>query len=108
MGVTQNALTVNFPHMLDEQSRHIAELVRHAGERQAQVMEPTAGITRAATSANEGELTEVTGPELVWMGADCALDLRIIPRSELRTTPKATEAMMIARVDKKRLVDGLM
>jgi cation diffusion facilitator CzcD-associated flavoprotein CzcO len=42
MGVTQNALTVNFPHMLDEQSRHIAELVRHAGERQAQVMEPTA------------------------------------------------------------------
>jgi cyclohexanone monooxygenase len=42
MGVTQNALTANFPHMLDEQSRHIAEVVRHASERQAQIIEPTA------------------------------------------------------------------
>jgi cyclohexanone monooxygenase len=41
MGVTQNALTANFPHMLDEQSRHIAEVVKHAAERQAQVIEPT-------------------------------------------------------------------
>src|ERR1700748_3014319 len=42
LGVTQNALTANFPHMLDEQSRHIAEVVRHASERQAQIIEPTA------------------------------------------------------------------
>jgi len=42
MGVNQNALTVNFPHMLDEQARHIAEVVHHAEERQAQTVEPTA------------------------------------------------------------------
>jgi cyclohexanone monooxygenase len=42
LGVTQNALTANFPHMLDEQSRHIAELVHFAGERQASRIEPTA------------------------------------------------------------------
>src|SRR6202042_3195979 len=41
LGVIQNALTANFPHMLDEQSRHIAELVRHADERQARRIEPT-------------------------------------------------------------------
>jgi cation diffusion facilitator CzcD-associated flavoprotein CzcO len=41
MGVTQNALTPNFPHMLDEQSHHIAEIVRHASEHQAQKVEPT-------------------------------------------------------------------
>jgi cation diffusion facilitator CzcD-associated flavoprotein CzcO len=42
MGVTQNALTPNFPHMLDEQSRHIAHVIRHARERQARTIEPTA------------------------------------------------------------------
>ena len=42
LGITQNALTPNFPHMLDEQVRHIAELIRHAKLRQAQVIEPTA------------------------------------------------------------------
>ncbi len=42
MGINQNALTANFPHMLDEQSRHIAEVVQHASERQAQRIEPTA------------------------------------------------------------------
>ncbi len=42
MGVTQNALTVNFPHMLDEQARHIVAVIAHADQRQAQTIEPTA------------------------------------------------------------------
>jgi cation diffusion facilitator CzcD-associated flavoprotein CzcO len=42
MGVVQNALTPNFPHMLDEQSRHIVEVVAEAKLRQAQAFEPTA------------------------------------------------------------------
>ena len=36
MGVTQNALTPNFPHMLDEQAHHIAHVVSEAKLRQAQ------------------------------------------------------------------------
>jgi cation diffusion facilitator CzcD-associated flavoprotein CzcO len=42
MGVTQNTLTPNFPHMLDEQARHIAGTVEQARLRQAQCVEPTA------------------------------------------------------------------
>jgi cation diffusion facilitator CzcD-associated flavoprotein CzcO len=42
MGITQNTLTVNFPHMLDEQAKHIAEVVRRANLNQAQKVEPTA------------------------------------------------------------------
>jgi cation diffusion facilitator CzcD-associated flavoprotein CzcO len=42
MGINQNTLTPNFPHILDEQSRHIAGVVRQANERQAQRVEPTA------------------------------------------------------------------
>ncbi len=42
LGVTQNALTPNFPHMLDEQVRHVAEVIQHANLRQAQCIEPTA------------------------------------------------------------------
>ena len=42
MGVTQNALTPNFPHMLDEQSHHIAAVITEAAARQAQSVEPTA------------------------------------------------------------------
>ena len=41
MGVTQNILTPNFPHMLDEQANHIAEVVRQANLSQAQKVEPT-------------------------------------------------------------------
>ena len=41
LGVTQNALTVNFPHMLEEQARHVAALVSHAEDRQATTVEPT-------------------------------------------------------------------
>jgi cation diffusion facilitator CzcD-associated flavoprotein CzcO len=42
MGLTQNALTANFPHMLEEQSRHIAELIKHAKSQEARCIEPTA------------------------------------------------------------------
>jgi len=42
LGVTQNALTANFPHMLDEQVLHVADLVRRANLRQAKRIEPTA------------------------------------------------------------------
>jgi len=41
MGLTQNAITANFPHMLEEQSQHIAGLVTHAKVQEARVMEPT-------------------------------------------------------------------
>ncbi|WP_439814520.1 flavin-containing monooxygenase [Zavarzinia sp. CC-PAN008] len=41
MGVLQNTLTPNFPHLLDEQSRHIADLVGRAYQRQVQRLEPT-------------------------------------------------------------------
>jgi cyclohexanone monooxygenase len=42
LGIIQNALTPNFPHMLDEQVRHIADVIQHARLHQAQVIEPTA------------------------------------------------------------------
>ena len=42
LGLTQNALTANFPHMLEEQAQHVAEVVRTAMQRQAQCIEPTA------------------------------------------------------------------
>jgi cyclohexanone monooxygenase len=41
MGVTQNILTPNFPHMLEEQANHIAEVVSRANLHQAQKVEPT-------------------------------------------------------------------
>jgi len=41
MGFTQNAITANFPHMLEEQAQHIAGLVTHAKANEARVMEPT-------------------------------------------------------------------
>jgi hypothetical protein len=74
------------------------------------VIETTAGMTRAATSAKDGIVTDATGVPLdvVWMVDDCASEGRIRPRSALMTTPNATEAMMIAIVDRMRLVDGFI
>src|SRR5581483_11879866 len=72
-----------------------------------EVMETTAGATREAMSANDGIATEVTGAlaDVVWIvEADCAFDFRIRPRSALMTTPKTTDAMTIAIVDRMRLV----
>ncbi len=42
MGLTQNALTANFPHMLEEQARHIADVIQHAKSNEARCIEPTA------------------------------------------------------------------
>ena len=42
MGTNQSTLTPNFPHLLDEQSRHIAEVIGEASLRQATTIEPTA------------------------------------------------------------------
>ncbi|MDO8432612.1 MAG: NAD(P)/FAD-dependent oxidoreductase [Candidatus Binatus sp.] len=41
MGITQNALTANFPHMLEEQSHHITEMIQHAKANEARCIEPT-------------------------------------------------------------------
>ena len=41
LGLTQNTFTPNFPHMLDEQARHVAHVVKAASEQQAQAVEPT-------------------------------------------------------------------
>jgi cyclohexanone monooxygenase len=42
MGITQNALTANFPHMLEEQARHITAMIQHAKAVEARSLEPTA------------------------------------------------------------------
>jgi len=42
MGFTQNALTANFPHMLEEQARHITQLIQHTKAQEARCLEPTA------------------------------------------------------------------
>lgn len=47
MGLTQNAITANFPHMLDEQSHHIVELIKQANLRQARTLEPTSKAEEA-------------------------------------------------------------
>jgi cyclohexanone monooxygenase len=47
MGITQNGLTANFPHMLLEQSRHIADVVKHAHLHQKHSLEPTADAEAA-------------------------------------------------------------
>src|SRR5258708_1471815 len=75
-----------------------------------EVIETTAGMTRAATSAKDGMVTETAGTplEVVWIAADWAFEVGIRPRSALTTTPNATEAKMIAIVDRMRLVDGFI
>jgi cation diffusion facilitator CzcD-associated flavoprotein CzcO len=42
MGITQNGLTANFPHMLEEQSHHIADVIQRAKQMEARSLEPTA------------------------------------------------------------------
>jgi len=41
MGITQNTVTANFPHMLADQARHITEVIQHAKAHEARVLEPT-------------------------------------------------------------------
>jgi cyclohexanone monooxygenase len=42
MGITQNTVTANFPHMLADQARHITQVIQHAKAHEARVLEPTA------------------------------------------------------------------
>ncbi|MEQ1784880.1 MAG: NAD(P)/FAD-dependent oxidoreductase, partial [Hyphomonadaceae bacterium] len=39
IGNTQSGFTANFPHMIDEQSQHLAYILKEAGQRQATVVE---------------------------------------------------------------------
>jgi len=41
MGITQNTVTANFPHMLQDQARHITEVIQHAQRGEARVIEPS-------------------------------------------------------------------
>jgi cyclohexanone monooxygenase len=41
MGPQQGAFTVNYPHLLDEQSKHVTYLIQQAKERGARTMEPS-------------------------------------------------------------------
>jgi cation diffusion facilitator CzcD-associated flavoprotein CzcO len=41
MGITQNTVTANFPHMLADQARHITEVIQHAKRSEARAIEPS-------------------------------------------------------------------
>ncbi|HTR62729.1 MAG TPA: NAD(P)/FAD-dependent oxidoreductase [Candidatus Binataceae bacterium] len=41
MGITQNTVTANFPHMLQDQARHITEVIQHAKRSESRVVEPS-------------------------------------------------------------------
>ena len=67
MGITQNAMTANFPHMLEEQAQHITELIQHAKPHEARCIEPTAeaeaewvATIREKAINNQRFLTECT------------------------------------------------
>ncbi|SFR27977.1 Predicted flavoprotein CzcO associated with the cation diffusion facilitator CzcD [Lentzea waywayandensis] len=51
MGALQNAASVNFTHVLDEQASHIAAVVAEAGKRGARWVEPSAEAVDAWVSA---------------------------------------------------------
>jgi cation diffusion facilitator CzcD-associated flavoprotein CzcO len=51
MGAVQNAASVNFAHVLDEQASHIAAVVAEAGERGARWVEPSEEAVDAWVSA---------------------------------------------------------
>ena len=42
MGITQNTVTANFPHMLQDQARHITEVIQHAKRSESRIIEPSA------------------------------------------------------------------
>ena len=41
MGITQNSVTANFPHMLQDQAHHITEVIQHAKRSESRVIEPS-------------------------------------------------------------------
>jgi cyclohexanone monooxygenase len=63
MGITQNAVTANFPHMLEEQARHITEVIQHTKEHEARSLEPTPEA-EAEWVATIREKQEITRPFL--------------------------------------------
>ena len=67
MGIVQNAITANFPHMLEEQAQHISEVIQHAKSNEARCIEPTAeaeadwiATMREKALNNQRFLTECT------------------------------------------------
>ena len=67
MGIIQNAITANFPHMLEEQAQHITELIQHAKLHEARCIEPSAeaeaewvATIREKALNNQRFLTECT------------------------------------------------
>jgi cyclohexanone monooxygenase len=55
LGITQTGLTVNFPHMLNEQTSHVAYIVQHLVDCQARFVEATPEAEKAWV-ATIGEL----------------------------------------------------
>jgi cyclohexanone monooxygenase len=41
MGLSQNAITANFPHMLEEQAQHISAVIKQTRQMEARCLEPT-------------------------------------------------------------------
>ncbi|WP_246536937.1 hypothetical protein [Saccharopolyspora endophytica] len=66
LGALQNAPSVNFVHVLDEQAIHVAEVIAAARERGVKCVEPAveAEIDWVAT-------IEATSPERAWFDAEC-------------------------------------
>ncbi|MGD0117074.1 MAG: NAD(P)/FAD-dependent oxidoreductase [Candidatus Binatus sp.] len=67
MGIIQNAITANFPHMLEEQAQHITEVIQHAKLNEARCIEPSAeaeaewvATIREKALNNQRFLTECT------------------------------------------------
>lgn len=67
LGITQTGLTINFPHMLDQQTRHIAHVLRQCRDRAATYVEASieaeedwCATMRRLAVANEGYLLECT------------------------------------------------
>ncbi len=63
MGITQNGVTANFPHMLEEQARHITEVIQYTKEHEARSLEPTPEA-EAQWVATIHEKREMTRPFL--------------------------------------------
>src|ERR1051325_8557642 len=70
--------------------------------------DPPARCSCSSSGACCGMRRRVVGPDGVRISGVCAFDFRIRPRSALMITPNATDAMMIAIVDRMRLVDEFM
>ncbi|RCV48791.1 flavin-containing monooxygenase [Marinitenerispora sediminis] len=66
LGPLQNASSVNFVHILDEQAQHVAEVIAEARRRRARYVEPTA----EAQEAWVGALRE-NAPDLHAFQAEC-------------------------------------